>query len=92
MANMAKVNIADKVVRLIKTICLISHFFRVAKSWNSLPLHKNKFESLKEFKDRLKSYLRQKDAFSFSYNYFFLLVQYLIINFIYFYLINVPKI
>ena len=34
-----------------------SYFFRVEKSWNSLPLHLRKTESLKDFKDRLKFYI-----------------------------------
>ena len=32
----------------------------LAKSWNSMPLHLQRSESLKEFKDQLNSYLQQK--------------------------------
>ena len=43
-----------------------SYFFRVPKSWNNLPLHLRKTESLKEFKDHLKSFLHLKDITTFS--------------------------
>ena len=36
------------------------NFKSLAKPWNSMSLHLQKLESLKEFKDRLKSYLQQK--------------------------------
>ena len=42
------------------------YFFRVAKWWNSLPLHLRKIESLNEFKDHLKSFLHLKDISTFS--------------------------
>ena len=43
-----------------------SYFFRMVKSWNSLPLHLRKTESLDEFKDCLKSFLHMKDISTFS--------------------------
>ena len=43
-----------------------SYFFRVAKSWNSLPLYLRKTESLNDFKDRLKSFLHLKDISTIS--------------------------
>ena len=50
-----------------KIRCLkFSYFFKVAKSWNSLPLHLRKIESLNEFKDRLKFFLHLKDISTFS--------------------------
>ena len=48
-----------------------SYFFRVAKSWNSLPLNVRKTESLNVFKDRLKSFLRLRDISTFSKFIFF---------------------
>ena len=54
-------------IRYARTNVLkFSYFFRVAKSWNNLPLHLRKTESLKEFKDRLKSFLHLKDITTFS--------------------------
>ena len=43
-----------------------SYFFRVAKSWNSLPLNLIKTESLNDFKDLLKSFLNLRDISTFS--------------------------
>ena len=43
-----------------------SYFFRIVKSWNSLPLHLRKTESLDDFKDCLKSFLHMKDISTFS--------------------------
>ena len=44
----------------------LSYFFRIVKSWNSLPLHLRKTESLDDFKDCLKSFLHMKDISTFS--------------------------
>ena len=43
-----------------------SYFFRRVKSWNSVPLHLRKTESLDDFKDCLKSFLHMKDISTFS--------------------------
>ena len=43
-----------------------SYFFRIVKSWKSLPLHLRKTESLDDFKDCLKSFLHMKDISTFS--------------------------
>ena len=54
-------------IRYARTNVLkFSYFFRVGKSWNNLPLHLRKTESLKKFKDRLKSFLHLKDIATFS--------------------------
>ena len=43
-----------------------SYFFRIVKSWNSLPPHLRKTDSLDDFKDYLKSFLHTKDISTFS--------------------------
>ena len=43
-----------------------SYFFRVAKSWNSLPLNLRKTESLNDFKDLLKPFLHLREISTFS--------------------------
>ena len=54
-------------VRYARTNVLkFSYFFRIVKSWNSLPLHLRKTESLDDFKDCLKSFLHMKDISTFS--------------------------
>ena len=54
-------------IRYARTNVLkFSYFFRIAKSWNSLPLHLRKTESLDDFKDCLKSFLHMKDISTFS--------------------------
>ena len=53
------------------------YFFRVAKSWNSLPLNVRKTESLNDFKDRLKSFLRLRDISTFSKFIFFYKFNYI---------------
>ena len=54
-------------IRYARTNVLkFSYFFRIVKSWNSLPLHLRKTESLDDFKDCLKSFLHMKDISTFS--------------------------
>lgn len=54
-------------IRYARTNVLkLSYFFRIVKSWNSLPLHLRKTESLDDFKDCLKSFLHMKDISTFS--------------------------
>ena len=54
-------------IRYARTNVLkFSFFFRIVKSWNSLPLHLRKTESLDDFKDCLKSFLHVKDISTFS--------------------------
>ena len=54
-------------IRYARTNVLkFSYFFRIVKSWNSLPLHLRKTESLDDFKDFLKSFLHMKDISTFS--------------------------
>ena len=50
-------------IRYARTNVLkFSYFCRIVKSWNSLPLHLRKTESLDDFKD----YLHMKDISTFS--------------------------
>ena len=62
------VSSGDETLRLMFDILLIkfSYFFRRVKSWNSVPLHLRKTESLDDFKDCLKSFLHMKDISTFS--------------------------
>ena len=54
-------------IRYARTNVLkLSYFFRIVKSWNSLPLHLRETESLDDFKDCLKSFLHMKDISTFS--------------------------
>ena len=54
-------------IRYARTNVLkFSYFFRRVKSWNSVPLHLRKTESLDDFKDCLKSFLHMKDISTFS--------------------------
>ena len=54
-------------IRYARTNVLkFSYFFRIVKSWNSLPLHLRKTESLDDFKDCLKSFLHMKDISTLS--------------------------
>ena len=54
-------------IRYARTNVLkLSYFFRIVKSWNSLPLHLRKTESLDDFKDCLRSFLHMKDISTFS--------------------------
>ena len=54
-------------IRYARTNVLkFSYFFRIVKSWNSVPLHLRKTESLDDFKDCLKSFLHMKDISTFS--------------------------
>ena len=54
-------------IRYARTNVLkFSYFFRIVKSWNSLPLHLRKTDSLDDFKDCLKSFLHMKDLSTFS--------------------------
>ena len=54
-------------IRYARTNVLkFSYFFRIVKSWNSLPLHLRKTDSLDDFKDCLKSFLHTKDISTFS--------------------------
>lgn len=54
-------------IRYARTNVLkLSYFFRIVKSWNSLPLHLRKTEPLDDFKDCLKSFLHMKDISTFS--------------------------
>ena len=54
-------------IRYARTNVLkFSYFFRIVKSWNSLPLHLRKTDSLDDFKDCLKSFLHMKDISTFS--------------------------
>ena len=54
-------------IRYARTNVLkFSYFFRIVKSWNSVPLHLRKTDSLDDFKDCLKSFLHMKDLSTFS--------------------------
>ena len=54
-------------IRYARTNVLkFSYFCRIVKSWNSLPLHLRKTESLDDFKDCLKSFLHMKDISTLS--------------------------
>ena len=54
-------------IRYARTNVLkFSYFFRIVKSWNSVPLHLRKTDSLDDFKDCLKSFLHMKDISTFS--------------------------
>ena len=64
--NLRHANYQFKIRYARTNVLKFSYFFRVAKSWNSLPLYLRKTESLNDFKDRLKSFLRLKDISSFS--------------------------
>ena len=61
-----QVNYQFKIRYARTNVLKFSYFFRTVKSWNSLPLHLRKTESLDDFKDCLKSFLHMKDISIFS--------------------------
>ena len=63
--NLRHANYQFKIRYARTNVLKFSYFFRVAKSWNSLPLYLRKIESLNEFKDLLKSFLHLNDISTF---------------------------
>ena len=64
--NLRQTNYQFKIRFARTNVLKFSSFFRIVKSWNSLPLHLRKTESLDDFKDCLKSFLHMKDISTFS--------------------------
>ena len=64
--NLRHVNYQFKIRYARTNVLKFSYFFRIVKSWNSLPLHLRKTKSLDDFKDCLKSFLHMKDISTFS--------------------------
>ena len=63
--NLRHANYQFKIKYARTNVLKFSCFFRGVKSWNSLPLHLRKIESLNEFKDHLKSFLHLKNTNTF---------------------------
>ena len=64
--NLRQTNYQFKIRYARTNVLKFSYFFRRVKSWNSVPLHLRKTESLDDFKDCLKSFLHMKDISTFS--------------------------